>query len=194
MGENAVVVGTASYQTGQIDSLGIIKSGYQYLDNDIVDVINIEASSPYYNQRVATATIRTLGQGKTEGRWRSKTSFLSESSKRIQDNNYYQDYSYDISSIIEPSRYQNLISETVGVAGTKLFSTPLINSNNDIAIGLDVEFTYYDLTAHNYVTTDGTQTYNDQNLMTADSTSLPLMADMSTIDVQRTNAQGSGGS
>lgn len=187
MGENAVVVGTASFQTGQIDSLGLIKSGYQYLDNDTVDVINIDASSPYYNQRVATATIRTLGQGKTEGRWRSKTSFLSESSKKLHDNNYYQDYSYDISSIIEPSRYQNLISETVGVAGTKLFSTPLINSSNDIASSLDVEFTYYDLTSHNYVTTDGTQTYNDQNLMTADSTSLPLMADMSTI-------QGSGGS
>ena len=163
MGANASVLGVASYQTGQIDEVSIIKTGYRYTDNEEIEIINLETGSSYYNQKVATGTVRTLGQGKTEGRWRTKTSFLSESSKKIHDNDYYQEYSYDVSSIIDPQKYEPLIEETVGVAGTKLFSTPLINSNNTLDSSLEVAFTYYNIGTANFVTTDGDNYVTEQN-------------------------------
>lgn len=155
MGANAEIEGTASFQTGQIEEVSVVKTGYRYTDNEVVEIINLESTSAYYNQSVATANIRALGQGKTEGQWKSKTSFISDKSKRLHDNDYYQEYSYDVSSIVDPSVYTPLIDETVGVAGTKLFSTPLINSNNDLDSSLDVEFTFFLTTLDQYVTTDG---------------------------------------
>lgn len=155
MGQNADIVGVASYQTGQVDEVSIVKTGYRYTDNEVVDIINLEPSSASYNQKVATATIRTLGQGRTEGNWKTSTSFLSDSSKKLHDNDYYQEYSYDVSSIIDSSKYKPLIEETVGVAGTKLFSTSLINSNNKLKSDLDVEFTFYNIASLQFVTYDG---------------------------------------
>lgn len=153
MGANAEIVGRASYETGQIQEVAVTKTGYKYIDHETVEIINNEKSSPDYNTRVANAQIRALGQGKTEGRWDSNTSFLSDSSKKLHDNNYYQEYSYEISSIVDPKIYAPLIGDTVGVAGTKLFSTPLINSVNALESDLEVEFGFFDVETRQYVTT-----------------------------------------
>jgi len=51
----------------------------------------------------------------------------------------------------------------VGVAGTKLFSTPLINSNNTLDSSLEVAFTYYNIGTANFVTTDGDNYVTEQN-------------------------------
>jgi hypothetical protein len=168
MGNNASIQGVASYQTGQISTVAITKTGYRYQDGETVEIFNEEANSPSYGEKVAEATIRTLGQGKTEGRWKSKTSFLSEVSKRIHDNDYYQEYSYDVSSIVDPKKYTGLISDVVGVAGTKLFSTPLINSDNTIDTSLDAEFVYYDIQSQKFIATDGATEFDyiTQNTLT----------------------------
>ena len=172
MGANARIVGDALYQAGQLVDVSIVKSGYKFSDEEEVDIINLEPTSSSYNKKIATADIRTLTQGKTEGRWRSKTSFLSEDSKRIHDNDYYQEYSYDISSIIDPSKYNELLDQTVSVAGTKRFSTPLINSDSSIDSGLEIEFTYFDITSEQLQTTDGDnyRTQGDDNLHASVST------------------------
>ncbi len=172
MGANARIVGDALYQSGQLVDVNIVKSGYKFSDEEEVDIINLEPTSSSYNKKIATADIRTLTQGKTEGRWRSKTSFLSEDSKRIHDNDYYQEYSYDISSIIDPSKYNELLDQTVSVAGTKRFSTPLINSDSSIDSGLEIEFTYFDIASKQLQTTDGDNylTQGDDNLHASIST------------------------
>ena len=180
MGANAKIVGEALYQSGQLVDVNIVKSGYKFVDGEQVDIINLEATSPSYNKKIATADVRTLTQGKTEGRWRSKTSFLSEESKRLHDNDYYQEYSYDISSIIDPSKYDELLDQTVAVAGTKRFSTPLINSNNTIESGLEVEFTYFDIASRQLETTDGDNPTQVHSIITqADD---PLHASISVLD------------
>ena len=145
MGANAEIQGNASYQTGQISRLGVTKTGYTYTNRELVDVINNEPTSPNYNKIVANANIRVQGQGKTEGKWSSKTSFLSESTKSLHDNDYFQEYSYEVSSIVSPSRYEPLIKETVGVAGTKLFSKPLVNSVNDLDGDLNLEISTFNI-------------------------------------------------
>ncbi len=145
MGANAEIQGKASYQIGQISRLGVTKTGYTYTDRELVDVINDEPTSPNYNKVVANANLRVQGQGKTEGKWSSKTSFLSESTKSLHDNDYFQEYSYEVSSIVSPSRYEPLIKETVGVAGTKLFSKPLVNSVNDLDGDLNLEISSFNI-------------------------------------------------
>ena len=172
MGSNAVVSGVASYEVGQIDEISIIKTGYRYDDKESIEIVNIDEDSAYYNKTVATASIRTLSQGKTEGRWKTKTSFLSDKTKRLHDNNYYQEYSYDISSIVDPKKYEPLIEDTVGVAGTKLFSTPMINSDNNLDSDLSVLFTFYEIRSGQLLTTDG-DFYVDEdgnNIMVATTT------------------------
>jgi hypothetical protein len=155
MGANATITGRASYQTGQIERIATINSGYRYLDGETVDIVNQEPSSPNYNQTVGTAVIRTLGSGVTEGTWKTTTSFVSEVSKKIQDSFYYQEYSYEVSSIIDPAKYEPLIKDTIGVAGTKIFSSPLINSINDVSASLDIELQVYDIVEENLITEDG---------------------------------------
>ena len=151
MGKNAVISGDASYEQGQIDSINVTNTGYRYGDQEVVNVQNSAG------QTVATATLRTLGPGTTEGKWSSSTSFLSDSTKALHDNDYYQEYSYDISTIIDPTKYDTLIKDTVGVAGTKVFGSPLINTNSNLDSKLDVEFQVWNLSNENYVTENGNE-------------------------------------
>lgn len=177
MGKNAVISGEASYEQGQIDSIKVDNTGYRYSDNEIVNVQNASG------QTVATATVRTLGLGKTEGKWSSSTSFLSDRTKALHDNNFYQEYSYEISTIIDPEKYNTLIKDTVGVAGTKVFSSPLINTTSDLNSTLDVEFQVWNLSNENYVTEDGADV-----VMTEGGSSEALIAEIVGLDTAASNA------
>ena len=183
MGRNAVIDGPASYQTGQIESVDLLHTGYRYSDNETVDLLDIN------DIVVATAKIRTQGPGLTEGRWRTTTSFLSENTKRLADNYYYQEYSYDIGSIVDPEKYESLIDNVVGVAGTKLFSSPLINSNNDLSSKLDVEFQVWDITTDGLQNQEGTQNINTETSIAGESTDdQALVATIITYDASTSTA------
>jgi hypothetical protein len=156
MGRNAVIKGPASYQTGQIESVALLNTGYRYSDSERVELLDVN------NNTVAFADIRALGPGLTEGTWKTTTSFLSESTKKIADNYYYQEYSYEVGSIIDPARYSPLIDNIVGVAGTKLFSTPLINTTNDLSSKLDVEFQVWDISTDGLQNEEATQIINTE--------------------------------
>ena len=176
MGRNAVITGDASYLEGQIERVDVTNTGYRYKDNEVVTIRNSSG------QDVATATVRTLGPGKTEGKWSSSTSFLSDSTKYLHDNDYYQEYSYDISTVIDPEKYTQLIKDTVGVAGTKVFSSPLINSNSNLNSTLDVEFQIWDLTSEDYVT-EG----SEEDMMTEGGSSENLITEIVGLDLAASN-------
>ena len=180
MGANATISGRASYETGQIKSIAIVNSGYRYQDSEIVSVVNNEPTSPYYNQVVANATVRTLGAGATEGTWKTTTSFLSDVTKKIHDNYYYQEYSYEVSSIVDPAKYEPLIKDTIGVAGTKIFSAPLINSINNVAPTIDIELQVYDISEENVLTENGIDAILSED--SADN----IVATIVTLDVDTT--------
>ena len=176
MGRNAVITGDASYLEGQIERVDVTNTGYRYKDNEVVTIRNSSG------QDVATAIVRTLGPGKTEGKWSSSTSFLSDSTKYLHDNDYYQEYSYDISTVIDPEKYTQLIKDTVGVAGTKVFSSPLINSNSNLNSTLDVEFQIWDLTSEDYVT-EG----SEEDMMTEGGSSENLITEIVGLDLAASN-------
>ena len=138
-GENADVSGIADFSTGQIETVLVVNSGFRYRTGETVDLLDSNGSV------IATAEIVNRGMGRTEGTWSTTTSFLNEPTKFIHDNFYYQEYSYDISSAISPTKYESLVKDIVGVAGTKLFSTSLINSLSTLGLDSDAEIEVYDI-------------------------------------------------
>ena len=171
IGRNANFSGIASYEPGQIKTVTVDSTGYRYANGETVDIKNS------IGQIVATGKVDATGIGRTKGKWSSSTSFLSDVTKKLPDNDYYQEYSYDISTIVDPEKYTQLIKDTVGVAGTKVFGSPLINSNNNLNSTLDVEFQVWNLSTESYVT-EGSETMmtefnNDSNDSIPDTTVRP---------------------
>jgi len=158
MGANGVISGRAFFAEGLITSLRMTETGYKYSDGETVDLINNEPDSVNYGEKVGEAKIRVRGMGLTTGGWETSTSFLNDSTKVIRDNYYYQEYSYDISSIVNPDKYEKLITSEVAPVGTKLFSSPLINSNNKFEPNVDIVMEIYNVDDVLYAQEDNVQT------------------------------------
>ena len=141
MAANAEVIGPAKFSIGQIEEVEIIETGFRYRDDERVELVD-----PDTNLVVATAQLTVRGTGFTAGNHSSTTSFLNTNGKVIQDSNYYQDYAYDISSIINPNLYEKIVNDIVHPAGTKQFSSPFINSINDVRATADVDITSFSIT------------------------------------------------
>ena len=80
--------------------------------------------------------MRANSQGITSGFWGSQSSHINgyvktlatdgvdeyyDGKMRIQDSDYYQEYSYEIRSTVDVNRYEKVLKDTVHLAGTKLF-------------------------------------------------------------------------
>ena len=78
-----------------------------------------------------TATTGVTQQGIATGFWTEENSHLN-SNKKLHDNKYYQEYSYDIQTGISLDRYRRLVKDVLHVAGTELFGTVIKNSNINI--------------------------------------------------------------
>lgn len=136
-GANADIEGEANYLSGKIEEIQIVNSGFRYKSGETVELIGDDEDNPdKYNQRVGRAVIEVDRSGQTEGDWVTTTSHLTEN-RYIRDNYYYQEYSYDVSSILDPSVYEKTVKDIVHVAGTKLFGTPLIATVDDVRPDID---------------------------------------------------------
>jgi len=164
MGKNAIIGGEAQFARGQISKVIAIDTGFRFTDGEHVDlvsttetrdVVNTETGEAEtveninFNKIVGNANIEVRGTGFTESGWKTTTSFLNESTKVIHDNFYYQEYSFDISSIIPENDYFDIVSDLVQPAGTKQFASPLINSVNFVNADLDASFEVYDIDVQN---------------------------------------------
>lgn len=150
MGSNAVIDGDADFLTGQIETVSIDKSGYIYEDGEIVEIYRSDGDP----LPIALARVTVDAIGKGGGSWKTKTSFLSEVSRAIHDNDYYQEYSYEISSTTPREEYERIVKDNMEVAGTKLFSSSLINTNNIVSTNLDVELQVFDITNSPFIVDD----------------------------------------
>lgn len=133
MGNNADVTGESELLIGQIKRIKILQSGFKYRNKEEVMLVNQQTG-----KQVAYAELQVGGMGETDGQWVTTSSHLNDSGKFIHDNLYYQEYSYDVSSILDPNQYEKVVKDIVHVAGTKMFSSPLINTINDIRPNADV--------------------------------------------------------
>ena len=105
------------------------------------------------NQVVAQGTGRALTQGKSAGVWESKTSHLN-SKQVLQDSFFYQDFSYQVTSRLNPPTYATTMKELAHVAGTKAFYKFGLDEEINIEIGMESETSLYVLSSEALITED----------------------------------------
>lgn len=129
LGDNAIVSSNVIVANGIATSVEIIDSGFGYTQDGVV---TLESAN---NQFIIEGTANVSNQGIGEGYWKTTTSHLN-SEKKIHDNNYYQEYSYDIISGLSINRYRNKVVKILHVAGNELFGSVEKRSTANLSIAI----------------------------------------------------------
>ena len=132
-GDNAIIDAKVEYELGYINQVAITNSGFSYVDGDEGTLRDPNDTSII----LASGTIEAKEQGKNKGYWKDYSSHINgyitqsansaaidsyyNSGMRIQDSNFYQEYSYQIKSTLDKSQYEKLLKENVHLAGAKMF-------------------------------------------------------------------------
>lgn len=127
LGDNAIISSNVIVANGIATSIEIIDSGFGYVQDGVVTLQSAN------NQFILEGTTNILNQGIGEGYWKTTTSHLN-SEKKIHDNKYYQEYSYDIISGLSINRYRNIVKNILHVAGNELFGSVEKRSTANLSI------------------------------------------------------------
>lgn len=128
-GQNAKIENETLFSQGRIKAAEIRNSGFGYLDEERVSLVDEEGV------KHAEGILSARTQGITAGFWGSNSSHINgyytdpvdknfkyfDSNMRVQDSDYYQEYSYVIKSTVDQAKYDTVIKDTVHLAGSKLF-------------------------------------------------------------------------
>lgn len=129
LGNNAVITGKVIAANGIATSVQVIDSGYGYIpDGDVT----LEREGFEF---IITGKSNVTRQGVGEGYWKTTSSHLN-SEKRIEDNLYYQEYSYDVISSLSLNRYEDILKRVLHVSGNKMFGSVSKNSKIDSQISI----------------------------------------------------------
>jgi hypothetical protein len=114
MGDNAIVTGTVISANGIATAVEVIDSGFGYVKDEPIELDNPD--SPFVVSGVSLVASNGIGTGF----WKSETSHLNSTS-RIHDNYYYQEFSYEVIVGRSVNRYQNILKNVLHVAGSAIF-------------------------------------------------------------------------
>lgn len=126
MGNNANVAGTVVVANGVATALEVIDSGYGYLDGVEATLVSQNANQIF----TISANTDVSRHGKGLGYWTSHSSHLND--KKLHDNRYYQEYSYEIQTGVSLNKYRDVVKKVLHVAGTELFGKVIKISKNDV--------------------------------------------------------------
>lgn len=115
-------------------TLEVIDSGYGYLNDTTVTLLR--DGHPFE----ITGTAKVEKQGTGPGYWDSESSHLN-SNKRIRDNLYYQEYSYDVRSGNSLNKYRDILRKTMHVAGTELFGSVVKETKVNLIVSTNCTIT-----------------------------------------------------
>lgn len=121
MGDNAVINNFVVESDGTINTVAVVTSGLGYSPGESVTLVK--------DGKSVSGTAIVQNQGLDAGYWKTRTSHIN-SEKKLQDNNYYQEYSYDIKTDANLNEYRDIVLDLVHLAGTKLFTT-VVKSNEE---------------------------------------------------------------
>lgn len=117
----------------------------QITTQDLTDVGSFSTTSPITLEEwlASRARLRYIfaNQTTTRGFWSSNRGIISDSSIKLQDNYYYQQFSYDIETDKLRSEYKTLL-DIIHVAGTKSFSTTALRETLTLDISLVAEIPF----------------------------------------------------
>lgn len=128
-GENYVAV-TSNTNVGQILNIRVLNGGAGYLDTPIIDL------SQRGNGLARANAVLQDSYISFPGKWTSSDSILSSSNRKLSSGDYYNNYSYLLSSKVEFSKYKNLFKQLVHPAGFVDFAEYLID--RDITVNLPI--------------------------------------------------------
>jgi len=111
------------------------EDGDDNFDYQVVDITLEE-----FLRSRATITMNFAPFARLEGEWRDLSSIISEDFTRIQDSFFYQTYSYELNSIVDPLEYRYIVPE-FNVAGQK----PFFNYENKVTLDTFVVDASFDL-------------------------------------------------
>ena len=121
-GFNAVVL--ASSVPGSISSVVVDNAGSGYIRSDLITVTNLTSS----NTENATGSGIVTGVINNPGKYTDTKGFLSWNN-RLQDNFYYQKFSYVLRSKQSVETYRELVKRIIHPAGIKTFGDLRIEAN-----------------------------------------------------------------
>lgn len=142
--KNIVVVrGAISGATARIDRIERIPSGnnigiYFYLTS----IFGTFQSGEHLVNTIDNSNVAIVeapGLQTKAGYWLNTDGFLS-SDKKLQDNFYYQVYSYEINSTIQVNNYREFVKQLVHPAGTKMFGRYIVEINIDLGPSIEVQY------------------------------------------------------
>lgn len=127
LGANAIIPANAISADGIATEVEVIDSGFGYVDSQPVTLY--DPTKPY----IVTGTTSVTKNGISEGTWRSNESHLDSNSK-IHDNNYYQEFAYEVVTGKSLVQYRNILNKILHVAGTKMFGKVEKRSFNNVVV------------------------------------------------------------
>lgn len=122
MGENADVTASVTSGAGVASEFVIIESGFGFIPGETLTLTKEE--------KTVTGTALLRGTGIQQGYWRTFSSHI-DSEKKLQDDYYYQEYSYDVRAGINLNDYKEVINRLLHVAGTLSFGTTVKKTQLD---------------------------------------------------------------
>lgn len=122
-GTNAKMRSKTLFATGRISEVKILNSGFGYIDDTDVFLTNDN------DEIQAKGRLSAQSQGISAGFWGGERSHLNgykdgvyyDSRNKIQDSDFYQEYSYQIRSTVDIESYRETLKQNVHLAGTRLF-------------------------------------------------------------------------
>ena len=129
IGGNANISSNVQTATGSVKTLDVFNSGFGYVDQEVVTLTKEDSDI------VITAITDVAKQGIGAGFFSSTRGFL-DSDKKLHDNDYYQEYSYEVITKIPFAKYVNVLKQVAHVAGTRAFGRVSSASviNNQITV------------------------------------------------------------
>lgn len=114
VGLNAYIEANVQTANNVVKKLDVADSGFGYLDQETVTLT--KPGSVFS----VTAIVKLGQQGVGSGYYSTTRGFLSDD-RKLQDNEYYQEYSYEVQTKVPFDKYFDVLKQITHVAGTKAF-------------------------------------------------------------------------
>lgn len=128
-GLNSAVEANVVIANGSVKTLDVIDSGYAYEQNDIMSF----QKEDDINSTIGIVRGRNISQGFGSGFYKNTKGFLSQD-KYLHDNDFYQEYSYQILSRLSFETYFEMLKKVLHVAGTKAFGGVELEAKKSVKI------------------------------------------------------------
>ena len=142
LGENADI--QSNYLSGTIAQISIGIQGDNYINDENITLTNVTREGT----RNAIAIASSSAIIEFQGRYIDTKGWLSWD-KYLQDNFYYQEFSYEIRSEQNLVEYESTVLQTMHPAGTKLFGAVYLQDDLSLALTEDEEIEQYIVVASN---------------------------------------------